>query len=692
MRVYEVVKKNVEGLFPNRRVTLTEMFKTTHSHIYVIRLEDTSGESETQEILAKYCKSCSESEITHEFESLRAFSESLNGTTVRSPKPIHVDAVNRIILMEHMRGRSLKNVLLSLKTPNKDYLNEVVDLAADALAEFHRIFPREREAPLTVGALLDDDFNLEECQNLVNECGLKRKSKAFVDFAAWNMLVDGASGRGLSLIDFPGIDCTFTPHLDLARFRFSLEILRQHPQFKLLRLQTWDLDTIFDRLLTRYSNLIESRPNESDFAIIRLIEQGYARRLSSIYEQGTDDLRKMVEGIYMSDFLNRFADRKKAVAIASSMKCGSRRVTIIASSRPGINARQLRIARSLIKNGYAVDILAWDRQLSFPTREEVDGVDIKNFRLKTPVCLGSFGISVFYVFWWVHVFRRLVRSDADVYHAENLYSAIPAILAKKLTGKKVVYDLVDYVADSFEWPGPARTFLAWLENRIQSLCEGTIVVDVKKQDLDMSQVQRFTEVTNCPEDIRDQIEDKRSQNHFVIYYGGWITETRGIRQVYNAVSDIIDVRLVIAGSGDSEGSLRREMSGGRVSFLGLVSPRRSLEMTANANVVFAMYDPRIPINRRASPAKLYDAMMCRTPVLVNKEASLVAQTVENGKCGMVVPYEDIDSIRNAILLLKENPQMAAGMGANARKLYEERFNWRIMESRLLSLYEEITGD
>lgn len=394
----------------------------------------------------------------------------------------------------------------------------------------------------------------------------------------------------------------------------------------------------------------------------------------------------------MSGFLDRFANKKKAVAIASSKKCDTRRVTIIASSRPGVNARQLRIARSLVKNGYAVEILAWDKGLSFPTHEEIDGVKIENFRLKTPTCLGTFGVSVFYFFWWIHVFHQLVRSDTDVYHPENLYSAIPAIFSKKLTGKKVVYDLVDFAADSFKWPGPTRTFLAWLEKRIQSFCDGTIVVDTKKQDLDMSQVHRLTEVTNCPEDIRDQIEVRRSQSHFVIYYGGWITETRGIRQVYSAVSDIIDVRLVIAGSGDSEGSLRREMSGERVSFLGLVSPRKSLEMTANANVVFAMYDPRIPINRRASPAKLYDAMMCGTPVLVNKEASLVAQTVESGKCGIVVPYEDVDSIRKAILLLKGDPETAARMGANARRLYEERFNWRIMESRLLSFYEEVTRD
>lgn len=287
MKVYEVVRKNVEGLFPNKRVTLTQKFETTHSHIYVIQLEDPLGVSETQRILAKYCKSCSESDIVYEFESLRAFNESLNNAAIGSPKPIHVDARNRIILMECATGRNLKEVLLSLRTPNKDDLDEVADLAADALAAFHGIFGRERDAPITVGPFLDNDFNLEECQNLMNECGLKRKSKAFVDFAAWNMLVDGASGRRkIYLIDFPGIDCTFTPHLDLARFRFSLEILKQHPQFRLLRLQTWDLDTIFDRLLTRYSSQTASQPNESDFAIISLIEQGYARKLSLVYNEG----------------------------------------------------------------------------------------------------------------------------------------------------------------------------------------------------------------------------------------------------------------------------------------------------------------------------------------------------------------------------------------------------------------------
>jgi glycosyltransferase involved in cell wall biosynthesis len=80
-------------------------------------------------------------------------------------------------------------------------------------------------------------------------------------------------------------------------------------------------------------------------------------------------------------------------------------------------------------------------------------------------------------------------------------------------------------------------------------------------------------------------------------------------------------------------------------------------------------------------------MMCSKPILVNEGTSM-ADIVREEKCGLVVPYGDITAIRDAILLLKNDPELARQLGANGRRAYEQKYSWKIMEDRLLGLYNK----
>ena len=161
-------------------------------------------------------------------------------------------------------------------------------------------------------------------------------------------------------------------------------------------------------------------------------------------------------------------------------------------------------------------------------------------------------------------------------------------------------------------------------------------------------------------------------------------------QICEAIKDLADVRLVIAGGGPYEKELEAVYgSQGNVEFKGLLSIEESMEWTNKADMIFAFYDPKISINRRASPAKMFDAMMCGTPVLANSESMLVAEIINKEKCGLLVPYEDISAIRQAIEKLKEKSNIRIEMGRNGRRAFEREYNRTEMESRLLRLYDKI---
>lgn len=366
-----------------------------------------------------------------------------------------------------------------------------------------------------------------------------------------------------------------------------------------------------------------------------------------------------------------------------------RKITLITSDRKGLLIRPIRMARALVRSGYEVKILAWDRDGNREKVEYIEGSEVRNFRFKTPSFKGLV-LFPWYLIWWIYVAFVLLRDDADTYHSQDLYNFIPVIPIKIVRRKRAVYDLVDFVADSFSCPEFIRRILARLENFCLRFADGVIVVNIKKQQINLSNVRRLAVVTNCPIDLIDKFRTTMKQGEFLIYYGGWISETRGLKQVCKAIRNVDGVKLVVAGFGPDERELRRIFDAQEnVEFKGLLSDTESLEWTSRADLVFAFYDPRIRINRLASPAKLFDAMMCGKPVLANSEALLVADIINREKCGLLVPYDDIGKIRSSIKKLKEDTHLRTEMGQNARKAFEREYNWAEMETRLLTLYNEV---
>lgn len=364
---------------------------------------------------------------------------------------------------------------------------------------------------------------------------------------------------------------------------------------------------------------------------------------------------------------------------------------LISSNRRGANSRAIRIAKTLNRNGYAATILSWDRTGELPSAEDVEGVRIENFRFRLTNDGGIPVLLIGYLFWWIHLVRYLLRSDASLYHAENLYSAIPVAVIKAIRRKHMVYDLVDYSPDSFNWSRLTRAILSWLENVCLVMSDGIIVMDMMKQQINPRYVRRISEIPNCPEDLRNTIEPLRSDGKFTIYYGGWIAETRGIRQISLAINRMPDVKLVIAGSGGDEPNLRRTISQDNVQFMGPLTNLESLRMAAASDLVFAFYDPAIPINRFAVSAKVPEAMMLGKPILGNSESALVAAIIEREECGIHVPYNDIDAIRASISKLKNDRSLLTRLGENSRRAFERQYNWPAMEGRLMQLYQSSLG-
>ena len=211
----------------------------------------------------------------------------------------------------------------------------------------------------------------------------------------------------------------------------------------------------------------------------------------------------------------------------------------------------------------------------------------------------------------------------------------------------------------------------------------------RKQRIPYEKINEIAEIPNCPEDLLNKILPRRVGDGFTIYYGGWITETRGLIQLSKAIREIDRVQLIVAGSGNNEEELKNRINQDNVKFIGWLSYQDSLSIAAGSDIIFAFYDPRIRINRLAVSAKIPEAMMFGKPVLGNRESAIMADVILKEECGLVVPYADIEGIRNAIISLKINPALLERLGKNGRKAYEEKYSWTIMENRLVTAYKNL---
>jgi len=370
-----------------------------------------------------------------------------------------------------------------------------------------------------------------------------------------------------------------------------------------------------------------------------------------------------------------------------------KKVTIICGMSVGGDFnRAIEIGSMLKEAGFSPTVIVWNR-LKKKVENRFNNMPVIYFNL--PVQSSHFiRMFISYFRWWLFVLKELLLSSPpDYVHVQGFFNAPPAILAAKIKGElKVVYDLIDYAADSFDWRSLTRRLVSYLENLYISVSEGVVVVDRDKQDLSKMNIKRLVEIPNFPEDRYEELTKKfkKSPNKFIIYYGGIIMETRGLYQVSKAIENLNDVEFIIAGPTENKDiSEYKIINKENVNYIGVISKEESLKWTFKAHLIPIFYDPKIEINRKACPAKLYDAMMCGTPVLINKEASKAANIVREEKCGLVVPYNDIKKIRKCIIKLKENRKLREELGINGRRAYLLKYNKTVIKTRLLKLYEEM---
>ncbi len=342
-----------------------------------------------------------------------------------------------------------------------------------------------------------------------------------------------------------------------------------------------------------------------------------------------------------------------------------------------------------------MSVFAWNRGDKLPEREAKSFGEVRRFGTRAGYGSGLRLMPKMLWFWMV-LFASLLKERFDALHACDFDTLPPALLAAKLKGRKLVYDIFDFYAEGGSIPGSLRPAIRFAEKLLMRLADSVIVVDEVRLPYLPDGVRARTEIVyNSPPDMLDKLRVSSfsrvpaKSSKFRVVYSGNLIERRYILELAEAVGRSDGTEMIIAGFGPKQfvDKLVAKISGyENVSNTGRLSLTESLALVSTADVVFSLNDPAVPNNKMASSNKLFETMMLGKPVVVNKGTSM-EEKVRKLNCGLVVEDGSPKSLASALRFLREKPILARQMGENGRRAYERLYDWKFMAERLAKLYQ-----
>jgi len=365
-----------------------------------------------------------------------------------------------------------------------------------------------------------------------------------------------------------------------------------------------------------------------------------------------------------------------------------KKVIFIKTNLLDIDPRLHKEMEALKRDGYSITLVCWERESRIKNVEPADYDEIR-LRFKAPI---GTKIIFFLPVWWCFVIFKLMLVDWDIVHAINFDSLIPSLIVSKLKKRPIIYEIFDVYADIRILPPPMR----WIGINIEKLfmhLANIVIIANEAQPVELNGIpnKNVIGIYNSPPDVFTGF-NKIKQDKFILFFAGSLQSDRhtNIDKVYKAILEMDDVKLILAGYGDKakEFQVLSISNPNKLEFLGIISYSEVLRRTLSCDLIFALYDPRVPGIRYACGNKLFEAMMAGKPYLVSKGTEM-AKVVVQEECGLTVDCNSIPDIKAAINKLKENSELCKILGSNGRKAYERKYNWKIMEDRLLKAYESL---
>ena len=310
---------------------------------------------------------------------------------------------------------------------------------------------------------------------------------------------------------------------------------------------------------------------------------------------------------------------------------------------------------------------------------------------------GFIGRAIRYILFSIECFWKAATVPADFIFTGSgpPTQGVVVGLAKKVSGKKVIYNLQDIFPDSLVTSGICEdnSFLMRIGHAMENFTyrnadriititddmKANIVkkgvpadkVSVVRNWIDTDKVNHISREDNS---LFDELE--LSRDEFYVVYAGNLGKVQGVDVILKAASlmrDYKDIKFVIFGNGSEEDNLKKIVNDkclDNVLMLPLQPVERVSEVYSMADVSIISCTPGT--GGSGMPSKTWTIMAAGVPIIASFDMpSEMERTIEEAGCGFCVEAGNTDALVGTILNIHDDRIMAVQMSNNSR-IYAEK--------------------
>ena len=293
------------------------------------------------------------------------------------------------------------------------------------------------------------------------------------------------------------------------------------------------------------------------------------------------------------------------------------------------------------------------------------------------------------------VLVKAIELDSDIYHLHDP-ELIPIGLKLKKLGKKVIFDAHEDLPKQVM----AKHYLnTWSKNILSFTISKVEIWTLKKFDAVVAATPiirdkflyhkiKSIDINNFP--ILDELIDiKPNFNTPTICYIGLLYETRGIREIIQAIENL-DVKLILAGrffDKEFENEIRVLKGWKKVDFRGFAN-REEVKKILEESIAGLVTLHPTPSYVEAYPVKMFEYMSAGIGVIAS-DFPLYRAFVEESSCGVCVNPLDAKAIAKVIEIMINDLEETKKMGLQGKTMISMHHNWGIEKLKLFKLYEDL---
>lgn len=363
---------------------------------------------------------------------------------------------------------------------------------------------------------------------------------------------------------------------------------------------------------------------------------------------------------------------------------------------PNTDSRLLKEASFLVGEGHAVTTLGWvENSSKFIVEKNIhyNNQDIcsktvgikQNYRFKY-FKIWAFLKFEFFLFIWLVKHAK----DFDAIHACNVHTGFVTAIISKIKSFYFVYDIFDYAPDTRCYPESYRKLVVAMENKAITSANYVILCsDKRKEQIGNVYLKNLAVIYNSPlgsaeKDQAQEVDVYNATKYKIVYVGG-LMPYRCLPELLKVVQDNKNLELVVAGDGVYKNLFTDAASkNSRIQYLGAVPYSEVIRLEAQADIMVALYDPKLKNHVYASPNKFFEALKLGKPLVMIKGSGMSEWLTEQKFGELADPTSA--SIGFAINRLIEHKNNWICESDKMKKLYNSQFSWLKMEQKLRKIY------